>query len=78
MMRRFLLTVTRDGLPGCLCCGQASAPVPDQTELIKSLLERIDKLEKPCGPTREQASVLLRWLPTDVGHDRIHSCALLS
>jgi hypothetical protein len=46
-MRRLLLTVL-----GMLCLaasaarGQTSTPPPDQPELVKSLLERIDKLEK--------------------------------
>ena len=44
-MRRFLLTVLGMVYLVASAAGQASAPVPDQTELIKSLLERIDKLE---------------------------------
>jgi hypothetical protein len=46
-MRRLLLTVL-----GMLCLaasaawGQTSTPTPDQPEVVKSLLERIDKLEK--------------------------------
>jgi hypothetical protein len=54
-MRRFLLP-----LLGTLCLvtsasGQATAPANDQAELIKSLLQRIDKLEKRVDELEKQA-----------------------
>jgi hypothetical protein len=59
-MRRLLFAVL-----GMVCLvspasGQATAPTLDQTELVKSLLERIDKLEKRVGELESSQACLSR------------------
>src|SRR5205823_3023676 len=66
---------TRNGLPRCLCCGTGKRTCARSDGAHQESAGADRQTRKPCGRAREQASVLLRWLPTVVGHDRVHSCA---